>query len=167
MKNITDFSVLRIKDEAYDIMIKHDGSWWHEGAPIKRQALVQLFNTVLRYDGEKDEYWLVTPAEAGRIKVEDVPYVVTDFYKEGGTLYLVTNLGKEVAVSDQNPIDVDEDKVTHMMLPYVDTGDGLKARLGRAVYYKLIDMAQEKKAGHWYITSAGQDFLIGIIDDDT
>lgn len=167
MKNTTDFSVLHTKDEAYDITIKHDGSWWHEGAPIKRHALVQLFNTVLRYDSAKDEYWLVTPAEAGRIKVEDAPYVITDFYQKSGTLYLVTNLGKEVAVSDQNPIRTEKDKVTQMMLPYVDTGGGLKARLGRAVYYKLVDMAQEKKAGHWYITSAGQDFLIGMIDDKT
>src|SRR5689334_11548651 len=58
-----------------DIVIRPDGSWWHEGARISREALVRLFSTVLRKD--PDGYWLVTPVEKMRIKVEDAPFLAT------------------------------------------------------------------------------------------
>src|SRR3546814_9089985 len=53
----------------YDIRIARDGTWFHEGAPIGRKALVKLFASVLwRDDGG---YWLRTPAEQGRIRSEE------------------------------------------------------------------------------------------------
>src|SRR3546814_4847836 len=56
----------------YDIRIARDGTWFHEGAPIGRKALVKLFASVLwRDDGG---YWLRTPAEQGRIEVADAPF---------------------------------------------------------------------------------------------
>src|SRR5690348_9686433 len=57
----------------FGIRIARDGTWFHEGSPIGRLPLVKLFASVLRREG--DEYWLVTPAERGRILVEDAPFV--------------------------------------------------------------------------------------------
>jgi len=59
-----------------DIIIKRDGTWWHEGTPIKRTKMVALFASVLQKN--RDEYWLVTPVEEMRIQVEDAPFVITD-----------------------------------------------------------------------------------------
>ena len=44
-----------------DIVIRKDGTWFHEGTPIGREALVRLFSTVLRKD--PDGFHLVTPVE--------------------------------------------------------------------------------------------------------
>src|SRR3546814_18677180 len=65
----------------YDIRIARDGTWFHEGAPIGRKALVKLFASVLwRDDGG---YWLRTPAEQGRIEVEDAPFTAVELSVKG------------------------------------------------------------------------------------
>ena len=55
-----------------DLRIAKDGTWWHQGAPIQRLALVRLFSTILRHD-EDGEYYLLTPVEKWRIQVDDAP----------------------------------------------------------------------------------------------
>ncbi|WP_310794543.1 DUF1285 domain-containing protein, partial [Salmonella enterica] len=42
-----------------DIRIAADGTWFYLGTPIGRPALVRLFSTILKREG--DRYFLVTP----------------------------------------------------------------------------------------------------------
>lgn len=58
-----------------DMRIATDGRWFHEGDPIQRQPLVNLFASILKK--EADEYFLVTPVEKWRIQVDCAPFVVT------------------------------------------------------------------------------------------
>lgn len=60
-----------------DIRIDTEGRWFHEGGQIKRQAIVRAFSGLLRF--EDDCYWLVTPVEKLRIKVDDAPFIAVDF----------------------------------------------------------------------------------------
>ena len=46
--------------EQYDIRIARDGTWFHNGDPIRRIELAKLFSTVLKRDDDGD-YWLITP----------------------------------------------------------------------------------------------------------
>ena len=64
-----------------DMRIARDGTWYYLGAPIKRPAMVKLFSSILRKDG--DDYVLVTPVEKVGITVEDAPFVATDFEVSG------------------------------------------------------------------------------------
>ena len=61
-------------EEHYDIRILKDGTWLYNGTPIGRKNLVRLFSSVLKID-ENGDYWLITPAERGRIDVDDVPFL--------------------------------------------------------------------------------------------
>ena len=54
-----------------DIVIDREGRWFHEGDEIKRASLVKLFASILTCEG--DEYFLVTPVEKWRIKVDVAP----------------------------------------------------------------------------------------------
>src|SRR5207237_7063551 len=81
-----------------DIVIKRDGLWLHEGAPIGREAMVRLFSTVLRRD--PDGFHLVTPAEKLKIEVEDAPFVATRLDQviedgRGPVLRFQTNVGDQ------------------------------------------------------------------------
>ena len=67
-----------------DIVIKRNGLWFHEGAPIGREALVRLFSTVLRKD--PDGFCLVTPVEKMKITVEDAPFVAVRVDRAGEAL---------------------------------------------------------------------------------
>ena len=66
----------------FQMRIARDGTWYHQGTPIRRLALAKLFATVLRREAD-GEYWLVTPVERGRIEVEDAPFTVVDMTVEG------------------------------------------------------------------------------------
>jgi hypothetical protein len=41
--------------------------------------------------------------------------------------------------------------------PYLEVRDGLRALIGRNVYYRLADLAEETADG-WWLTSAGTRF---------
>src|SRR5256885_6624987 len=56
-----------------DMRIAADGTWYYLKTPIGRPALVQLFASVLKREG--DRYFLVTPVEKCGITVDDVPFV--------------------------------------------------------------------------------------------
>src|ERR1700712_5154878 len=59
-----------------DMRIAGDGTWYYLKTPIGRPALVQLFASVLRRDGDK--YFLVTPVEKVGIAVDDVPFLAVE-----------------------------------------------------------------------------------------
>ncbi len=57
-----------------DLLVKANGEWWHEGQLIKRQALVDLFSSVLWK--EEGKFYLKTPVEQIEIQVEDEPLFI-------------------------------------------------------------------------------------------
>ncbi|TWB21265.1 hypothetical protein FBZ89_105135 [Nitrospirillum amazonense] len=138
-------------DEGYDIRIARDGTWFYHGSPIGRLPLVKLFSTVLRRD-EAGDYWLITPAERGRIRVDDAPFVAVEMRREGEgrgqALSFRTNLDHWVTAGAEHPIRVAIDPATGEPSPYIhvrgDIGRGLEARLNRPVFYELADMALAK-----------------------
>jgi hypothetical protein len=126
-----------------DIVIKRDGTWFHEGAPIGREALVRLFSTVLRKD--PDGFHLVTPVEKMRITVEDAPFIAVRVDRVGGALRFLTNVGDEVEAGPDNPIRVDMDPASGEPRPYLHVRRGLEARIRRPVFYELVEMAEERE----------------------
>lgn len=127
---------------AIDILIRRDGTWWHEGSPIGRPALVRLFSTVLRKD--PDGYVLVTPVEKLSITVEDAPFLAVRVDRDGEDLRFTTNVGDEVTAGPDDPIRVETDPATGEPAPYVHVRRGLEARLTRPVFYELVEMAQAR-----------------------
>lgn len=148
------------EDEAYDIRIAADGTWYHQGTPIRRAGLVRLFAGVLRRDDAGD-YWLVTPAERGRIQVDDAPFVAVACTVDGRgrdqRLVMRTNTDALVTVGPGHPIRVAFDPASGEPRPYVMVRDRLEALILRPVYYQLADLAVEwdGRVGVW----SGGDFF--------
>ncbi|HUK08149.1 MAG TPA: DUF1285 domain-containing protein [Stellaceae bacterium] len=133
------------------IHIAQDGSWFYRGTPITRMSLVRLFASVLRRESD-GSYWLVSPAERGRITVEDVPFLAVELMVTGvqGThqsLSFRTNLDEIVAADGTHPLRVATDTQTGTPRPYLLVRDGLEARLTRPVFYELVDLASEEDMG--------------------
>jgi hypothetical protein len=148
-----------------DIRIARDGTWFHQGTPIGRKELVRLFSTILRKDGE--DYVLVTPAEKMRIVVEDAPFtaVLLDVSGSGRrqTLTFTTNVGDQTVAGRGNPIRVETDPVSLEPSPYVHVRRGLEARMARAVFYQLADLAVQGEDGMLGVWSDGVFFPIGRV----
>ena len=160
-------------------VIQRDGTWLYRGSPIGRKELVCLFASVLRREG-CGSYFLQTPAERGRIEVEDAPFVAVELDWSGigpsQVLTFRTNIDQVIAAGPDHPIRVAYDLLTCAPIPYllVRQGSGsypIEARIGRAVYYELVAIAEpgvvmgREVLGVW---SQGVFFALGDIpmEDD-
>ncbi|MFV2035665.1 MAG: DUF1285 domain-containing protein, partial [Halocynthiibacter sp.] len=128
-----------------DIRITADGTWFHEGTPIGRPALVRLFASIL-IGGDDGRHYLITPVEKVGITVEDAPFqavglAVENRGRNDQHLVLTTNVGDEVAVGPDHPLDFQIDEPTAGLKPYVLVRDWLKARVSRAITYDLVELA--------------------------
>jgi len=150
-----------------DMVIKADGSWWHEGSRVTRRGLVDLFASILRKD-EDGETYLVTPVEKIKIKVERAPFVAVraDIEGEGETqrIFFTTNLDEVVEAGADNPIRVETDSETLEPAPYVTIRGRLEASLNRPVFYELVEQAvesQTKEGQQLGIWAGGMFFPLG------
>lgn len=154
-----------------NMRIDRNGVWHYQGSPIGRQELVKLFASVLRRD-EAGDYWLITPAEIGRIEVEDAPFIAVELLRAGEgadqVLSLRTNVGKIVTVDAARPIRVVTDPETGEPSPYVVMEGGVEARIARAVFYELVGLGHEENRGGERMVgvwSSGAFFVLGRLDD--
>lgn len=134
----------------FDIRIDRDGSWFYRGTPINRAALVRLFSTVLERDAA-GVYWLATPAERGRITVDDAPFLAVAAERSGQgrdqTLIFRTNLGDFVTADADHPLRIETDPATETPRPYILVRNRLEARLARPVFYDLVEWGVEERVG--------------------
>jgi uncharacterized protein len=130
-----------------DMRIARDGTWFYRGSPIARLPLVKLFASVLRREAD-GRYWLVTPAERGKIEVEDVPFLAVALTVEGEgreqQLIFRTNLDDIVTAGPDNPMRV-ETAANGEPAPYILVRDGLEARIARPVFYELVELGREER----------------------
>jgi len=136
--------------DRFRMRIARDGTWYHEGSPIRRMALVKLFATVLRRE-EDGDFWLVTPVERGRIDVEDAPFTAVEMSVEGSgrnqVLVFRTNLDEIVRVGAEHPLRVAQDPETGEPSPYITVRKNLEALITRPIFYDLVDLADEQWDG--------------------
>ena len=132
------------------IRIASDGSWFYRGSPITRLSLCRLFASVLRREAD-GTYWLVTPAERGRVSVEDAPFLAVELDVAGTgqtqVLSFRTNMDEIVAADGAHPLRVATDPASAAPRPYILVRDGLEARLLRPVFYQLVDLGREERVG--------------------
>jgi hypothetical protein len=121
---------------------------------------VRLFSTVLRKD--PDGYYLVTPGEKMRIRVEDLPFRATAVQRRGETLVFTTDVGDEVAANADHTIMVETDTVTGEPQPAVRVRSDLWARITRPVFYELVEMAEPASVG-LVVRSGGTAFVLGEV----
>lgn len=126
--------------------IRADGSWYHEGGRINRLAMVRLFSTILRREADGGHV-LVTPAEKLAIAVEDLPFRAVEMKSEGEgqARRLVFRLDTDdlVLAGAGHPLyfGSDADNPDPRLHVRGAIGGGLEARIDRALYYELVEMA--------------------------
>lgn len=137
-----------------DMEIRHDGSWWHEGAPIKRLELVQLFASILMR-AEDGDYYLVTPAEKVRIRVALHPLLVVDAEPVQGSspeaLMLTLNTGGQIPLDARHKLATEPRAAD---AAYISLSRGLTALFSRPAWYRLVERIDDSGAIH----SAGERF---------
>jgi hypothetical protein len=138
--------------------IARDGTWYHEGSPIGRQAMVRLFSTILRREPDGG-FVLVTPAEKLDIQVEDAPFVAVELKSEGEgrdrRLAFRLNTGDVIVAGPKHALRFEAGP--H---PYVEVRAGLDALVARPVYYELTEIALAEGATPAGVWSEGVFFAL-------
>lgn len=149
-----------------DMRVGRDGTWYYRGSPINRLPLVKLFASVLCREPD-GSYWLATPAERGRVTVEDAPFIAVelDMQGEGRDQRLIfrSNLDEIVAAGPDHPLRI-ETAADGTPAPYILMRPGLEARLARPVFYELAELGREEEIGgetKFGVWSDGVFFVLG------
>jgi hypothetical protein len=122
--------------------IARDGTWYHDGSPIRRPAMVRLFSTVLRREPD-GRHVLVTPAEKLDIEVECTAFRAVEISREGEgsdqSLAFRLDSGDAIILGPDHPLRMVDTAAGPS--PRLSVRHGLEAELTRAVYYELADLA--------------------------
>ena len=125
--------------------IDRDGHWYYRGSVIARPAMVRLFASILRREG--DEYYLVTPVERERVLVDDAPFIAISVQREGEgsaqILRFTTNIDQEIMAGNDHQIIIMPGENVGVK-PYINLGGGMTALISRSVYFQLAEWAVEE-----------------------
>ncbi|WP_028969247.1 DUF1285 domain-containing protein [Sphingomonas sp. URHD0057] len=120
-----------------EMRIARDGTWFHQGALIRRPAMIRLFSTVLRREPD-GRHVLVTPVEKLEIEVESTAFraieMSSEGHHEGRTIAFKLDSGDAVILGADHPLTVKPS-------PRISIRHGLEAELSRPVYYELAEIA--------------------------
>ncbi len=142
--------------------IARDGTWYHEGEPIRRPSMVRLFSTVLRREPD-GRHVLVTPAEKLEIDVESTAFRAVEMQSEGEgeerRIAFRLDSGDAVILGHGHPLRLIDTK--RGPSPRITVRHGLEAELTRAVYYELAEIALSEGHNPPGVWSNGIFFPLG------
>lgn len=122
--------------------IARDGTWYHQGEPIRRPAMVRLFATVLRREPD-GRHMLVTPVEKLEIEVETTAFRAVEMECEGSgeqrRIVFRLDSGDALILGPEHPLRLVPDE--HGPSPRILVRHGLEAELARPLYYELAEIA--------------------------
>ena len=152
-----------------DMRIAPDGTWFYMKTPIGRPALVKLFASVLKREG--DSYFLVTPVEKCGITVDDVPFLAVELNiedgAEGRVLHFRTNVDDWVSCGPQHALRFEPEAGTGGLKPYLHVRRDLWAKVTRALFFDLVEIGEEREIdgkAMFGVTSMGAFFAMAPAD---
>ena len=117
-----------------DMRIAADGTWFYQKTPIGRHALVKLFASVLKREGDK--YFLVTPVEKVGIIVEDVPFLAVEMRVDRDDEQILrfrTNMDEWIDAGPAHALRFEPEAETGGLKPYLHVRRNLWAKVTRAL----------------------------------
>jgi uncharacterized protein len=152
-----------------DMRIASDGTWFYLKTPIGRPALVKLFASVLKREG--DRYFLVTPVEKCGITVDDAPFLAVELKIEDGdagrVLHFRTNVDDWVSCGPQHALRFEPEAGTGGLKPYLHVRRDLWAKVTRTLFFDLVEIGEERDvdgAAMFGVMSAGMFFPMAPAD---
>jgi hypothetical protein len=130
-----------------DMRIASDGTWFYLKTPIGRPALVKLFASVLKREGDK--YFLVTPVEKCGIQVDDAPFLAVELNIDeslaGPVLKFRTNVDDWVQCGPAHALRFELQAGTGGLKPYLHVRRDLWAKVTRSLFFDLVERGEERE----------------------
>ena len=123
----------------FGLVLRHDGSWLHEGEPVLHPKLRAAFDGGVRFlpdEGETGKYVVTLGYFRGQIEVEEAAFFVRDFDSTEGTVVLSDGSREPLDVASLHLSPVDQAilcRVKRALAP-----EGLLARFTHAAHAELL-----------------------------
>ena len=134
--------------------IAADGTWYHDGSPIARPAMVPTFSGLLTRD-EDGSHHLLSPFEKLSIEVEDAAFIATDCRRVEDGLAFRLNTDELIVAGPDHALRARGEADAPAI--YLHVRRGCEARLNRSTYEQLAQIALEG-GDDWTIESQGETF---------
>jgi hypothetical protein len=126
----------------FGLVLKHDGSWSHEGMPFLNRKLRERFDRAVRYLPDEAAYVVQIAHFRGEIEVEEAGFFVRLFDPQSGTMHLSDRTVEALDVGTLAVSDLDGAflcKVKHDLVP-----GGLSARFHHAAHAELLNAIDDE-----------------------
>lgn len=128
-----------------EMRIARDGTWYHQGTPIRRENMVRLFSSILRREPDA-RHALVTPSEKLFIEVEETPFIAVEVKSEGTgpgrKLAFRLNTGDLVIAGPRHVLTFNAS--SDAPRPLLTVRGEMLARIERTAFYALAEWAIEE-----------------------
>jgi hypothetical protein len=129
----------------FGLVLHHDGSWTHEGQPLRNRKLRALFDRSVRYLPEEGKYVVQVQQYRGEISVEEAGFFVRAFDPAEGRLSLSDGGEERLDVSTLRTSERDGALLCRVKRDLVR--GGLLARFHHAAQAELMNAVEENGEG--------------------
>ncbi|GAA4052557.1 DUF1285 domain-containing protein [Parerythrobacter jejuensis] len=136
--------------------IAADGTWFHDGGRITRDAMVRAFSGLLVRD-DAGQHHLLSPFEMLSIEVEDAAFIATDMVERDGALAFRLNTDELLIAGPDHPLVARGDPETPAL--YLGVRNGVEARLNRSTYEQVVEHALAT-GDDFTVESSGQSYSL-------
>lgn len=143
--------------QSFGLILHRDGSWTHEGVPIRNRKLRALFDRSVRYLPHERKYVIQVGPFRGQVDPEETGFFVTGVDLARGRVTLSDRSEDRLDVDRLVLSDHDGALVSRVKRDLLPAG--LPARWTHAAQAELLD-AVEERAGDLVLRVAGADVAL-------
>jgi hypothetical protein len=129
----------------FGLVLHHDGSWTHEGVPLRNRKLRAAFDRSVRYLADEKKYVVQLGRFRGQIEVEEAAFFVREFDAESAALRLSDGSTDAFDVSTLRVSERDGALLCDVKRELAAAG--LPARFSHAAQAELQHAVEETSAG--------------------
>ena len=131
--------------QLFGLVLRHDGTWTHEGHPFTHARLRAAFDRSVRYLPEEGVYVVQIERFRGQIEVEEAAFFVRSFDAGTGELALSDGSAESLEVASLRASTVDGALLCTVKRDLV--AEGLPARFTRTAQAALLGAAEDDPEG--------------------
>lgn len=125
----------------FGLVLRHDGTWSHEGVPFSNAKLREVFDRSVRFLPEEGKYVVQIGHFRGEIELEEAGFFVREFDALSGEIGLSDRTGERLDVASLSTSPLDGALLCRVKRDLVPAG--LPARFSHAAQAELMNAIED------------------------
>jgi len=127
----------------FGLVLRHDGTWRHEGVPFLNAKLREVFDRSVRFLPEEGKYVIQIGKFRGEIELEEAGFFVREFDADSGEIRLSDGTAERLDVASLSPSPCDGALLCRVKRDLIPAG--LPARFSHAAQAALMNAVEDEE----------------------